>query len=66
LGFFLFFFYSKFSNPFFFYFLFWILIQTCHKFKFKYSKHVHQTKEKSRLSMMQYFLSPVSFNILKK
>jgi hypothetical protein len=64
-GFFLFFFYSEFSNPVFFYFLFWIQIQTYHKFKFKYSKHVRQTNEKIRLSMMQHFMSPLWFIVLK-
>jgi hypothetical protein len=43
-GFFLFFFYSEFSNLFFFYFLFWIQIQTYPKFKFKYCKHAHQKR----------------------
>jgi hypothetical protein len=61
-----FFFYSEFSNSFSFYFLFWIQIQTCHKFKFIYSKHVHQTKEQSRPSMIQHFMTHIGFNILKK
>jgi hypothetical protein len=66
LGFFEFFFNSEISNPFLFYFLLWIYIQTCHKFKFKYSKHVHQTKDQSRLSMMQHFMSPIGFNTLEE
>jgi hypothetical protein len=45
LGLFAFFFYSEFPNSFSFCILFWIQIQTCHKFKFMHSKHVHQTKE---------------------
>jgi hypothetical protein len=39
------FFYSEFPNSFSLCFIFWIQIQTCHKFKFMYSKHVHQIKE---------------------
>jgi hypothetical protein len=38
-------FYSEFSNPFSFYFLFLIQIQPNHKFKFEYFKHVHNQKK---------------------
>jgi hypothetical protein len=61
-----FFFYFLISNPILFYFLFRIQIHPNHKFKFKYFKHVHQPKLKFKLSMMQHFISPLGFNILKK
>jgi hypothetical protein len=48
-------FYSRISNPFSFNFL---LLNSNPKQKFEYFKHVHQSKTKFRLSMLQYFTSP--------
>jgi hypothetical protein len=44
----------------------WNSIQIKPQFKFKYFKHVHEPKTKFELSMMQTFIFPLSFNILKK
>jgi hypothetical protein len=55
--------FSEFSNSFFFCFLFWIQIQTCHKLK--QFKHMHQTKEQSKFSMVQHFMTPIGFDIVK-
>jgi hypothetical protein len=48
-------FYSRISNPFSFIFL---LLNSNPKHKFEYFKHVHQSKTKFRLSMLQHFTSP--------
>jgi hypothetical protein len=59
-------FFFEFLIHFLFYFLYGIQIKSKHNFIFKYFKHVHQPKTKFELRMMQTFISPVSFNILKK
>jgi hypothetical protein len=56
----------EFLIPFFFLFSLWNSNQIIPEFKFKYFKHVHQSNTKFKLSMMQTFISPLSFNILKK
>jgi hypothetical protein len=56
----------NFLIPFSFTFPFWIQIHSNHQFKFKYFKHVHQPKTKFKLIMMQQFMSPLGFNVVKK
>jgi hypothetical protein len=57
---------SKFLFPFHFVFSFELKSTQTTNSNLKYFKHVHQPKTKFKLSMMQQYMSPLSFDILKE